>query len=139
MRIPDCCVHGDGSTFEMARPPKYLNLTQIRLPLPALVSILHRLSGGALFIALPGILYEFQQSLESATTFDSFKALLARGDSKSIVLVVLGAYFYHLCAGLRHLAFDLHFGLGLTAARVTSVMTLAAALLLTLAAGVFLW
>ena len=33
--------------------PKYLNLLQIRMPLPAIVSIMHRASGAVLFLALP--------------------------------------------------------------------------------------
>ena len=49
----------------MARPrPKYLNLLQIRLPLPGLVSILHRVSGAALFLLLPFLLMLFELSLE---------------------------------------------------------------------------
>ena len=37
--------------------PKYLNLLQIRMPLPAIVSIMHRVSGAALFLALPLMLW----------------------------------------------------------------------------------
>ncbi|MDR2030827.1 MAG: succinate dehydrogenase, cytochrome b556 subunit, partial [Azoarcus sp.] len=37
--------------------PKYLNVVRIRLPLPGIVSILHRVSGAGLFLLLPFLLY----------------------------------------------------------------------------------
>ena len=41
-------------------PPKYLNLLQIRMPVPAVVSIMHRVSGAALFLVLPLLLAWWQ-------------------------------------------------------------------------------
>ncbi|NGP14472.1 succinate dehydrogenase, cytochrome b556 subunit, partial [Salmonella enterica subsp. enterica] len=41
-----------------AKPrPVYLDLPNIRLPIPGIVSILHRISGVGLFIMLPFLLY----------------------------------------------------------------------------------
>ncbi|MEE8327465.1 MAG: succinate dehydrogenase, cytochrome b556 subunit, partial [Nitrosomonadaceae bacterium] len=38
--------------------PKYLNLMEIKLPLPAVISILHRVSGVLLFFpGIPVLLY----------------------------------------------------------------------------------
>lgn len=37
--------------------PVYLDLPNIRLPIPGIVSILHRISGVGLFIMLPFLLY----------------------------------------------------------------------------------
>ena len=49
----------------MSRPrPKYLNLLQIRLPIPGLVSILHRVSGAVLFLFIPFLLVLFELTLE---------------------------------------------------------------------------
>ena len=45
--------------------PKHLALSQIRLPLPGLVSILHRVSGMLLFLVLPLLLWALQYSLRS--------------------------------------------------------------------------
>ena len=45
--------------------PKYLDLLKIRLPLPGLVSILHRISGFGLFLFLPLLLWLFESSLTS--------------------------------------------------------------------------
>jgi len=49
--------------------PKFLALHQIRLPLPGLVSILHRISGALLFLALPLLLWMLQCSLRSIETY----------------------------------------------------------------------
>jgi succinate dehydrogenase / fumarate reductase cytochrome b subunit len=124
---------------EMARRPKYLNLLRIRLPLPGVISIMHRVSGAALFVALPLLLYWFQQSLTSFATFSALKMLFTHWPVKIVVIGLLWGYFHHLCAGLRHLALDLHFGTGLAAARLSSAIVLFVGVSLTSIAAVLLW
>ena len=105
----------------MASPrPKYLNLIQIRLPLPALVSILHRASGAALFLVLPLLLVLFEMSLESPQTFARFKGVFGHWIIKIVLTGVAWAYLHHLCAGVRHLFLDLDYGTELAAARASS-------------------
>ena len=124
----------------MARPrPKYLNLFQIRLPVPGLVSILHRMSGAVLFLLLPLLLVLFELSLESAQTFARFKVVFSHWAIKLIVIGVVWAYLHHLCAGIRHLALDLDYGTELAAARASSWAVLAISVVLTLAVGAMLW
>lgn len=124
----------------MSRPrPKYLNLFQIRLPVPGLVSILHRMSGAVLFLLLPSLLVLFELSLESAQTFARFKAVFSHWAIKLIVIGVVWAYSHHLCAGIRHLALDLNYGTELAAARASSWVVLALSVVLTLAVGAMIW
>jgi len=124
----------------MFRPrPKYLNLIQIRLPVPGLVSILHRASGAALFLLLPFLLVLFELSLESAQTFARFKAVFSHWGIKLIVLGLAWAYLHHLCAGIRHLALDLDYGTELAAARASSWAVLAISVALTLGMGALIW
>jgi len=124
----------------MARPrPKYLNLLQIRLPLPGLVSILHRVSGAALFLLLPFLLMLFEFSLESPHAFARFQAVFAHWAVKLLLVGALWAYLHHLCAGIRHLALDLDYGTELAAARASSWAVLAVSAALTLAAGALIW
>ena len=59
--------------------PKYLDLFRIRLPLPALVSILHRISGIALFVFAWALLYLLQESLRSPESHAPFPAIMAIG------------------------------------------------------------
>jgi len=124
----------------MAKPrPKYLNLIQIRLPVPGIVSILHRVSGGVLFLFIPFLLTLFEMSLESAQTFARFKTTMSHWMIKLIVIGLAWAYLHHLCAGIRHLAADLHYGLELSGARTSSYLVLAVSLALTIVVGVLIW
>jgi len=124
----------------MAKPrPIYLNLIQIRLPLPALVSILHRVSGAALFVLLPLLLVLFEMSLESAQSFARFKVVFAHWTIKLVLIGVAWAYLHHLCAGIRHLALDLDYGTELAAARASSWAVLGVSALLTAAVAMVIW
>jgi succinate dehydrogenase / fumarate reductase cytochrome b subunit len=124
----------------MSRPrPKYLNLIQIRLPVPGLVSILHRASGAMLFLLLPFLLVLFELSLESAQAFARFKEVFSYWAIKLVVLGLAWAYLHHLCAGIRHLALDLDYGTELGAARASSWAVLAISIVLTLGVGVLTW
>ena len=119
--------------------PKYLNLFEIRLPVPALVSILHRVSGLALFLFLPYLLWLLQASLSSPETFERYRAVLAHPIAKLTLVALLWAFLHHLLAGLRFLALDLHWGTELAAARTSSRLVLVGALALTLVLGLWLW
>ena len=119
--------------------PKYLNLTQIRLPVPGLVSILHRVSGGALFLLIPFLLVLFEASLQSPQSFARFKLLMSYWAIKLILIGLVWAYLHHLCAGIRHLALDLDYGTELPAARATSWIVLAVSIVLTLVFAVVIW
>ena len=124
----------------MARPrPKYLNLFQIRLPVPGVISILHRASGAALFLFIPFLLALFELSLESPQTFMRFKELFSHWALKLILIGLIWGYLHHLLAGIRHLALDLHYGTELPAARATSWVVLVGAIVLTAVIGVNIW
>lgn len=124
----------------VAKPrPKHLNLMQIRLPLPAFISILHRISGAILFLAIPFLLWFFQSTLESPASFDALRAVVSNPLAKIALLGLLWGYLHHLLAGFRHLFLDLHMGVELETARLTSMIVLVAGIVLTLAVGVALW
>lgn len=119
--------------------PKHLNLMQIRLPLPAFVSILHRISGAVLFLLLPLLLCLWGASLESPGSFNVFKTWVGYPLTKIVLLGLLWAYLHHFCAGLRHLALDMHMGLELASARATSYAVIGVSLLATAVIGAALW
>ena len=124
----------------MLKPrPKYLNLLQIRMPVPALISIMHRASGAALFLLLPLLLTLFEASLESHRTFLRFKVVFSHWAIKLILIGLAWAFLHHLCAGIRHLALDMHYGMDLATARASSWAVLAISMILTLAVGVMIW
>ena len=125
----------------MIKPrPVYLNLVQIRLPLPGLVSILHRISGAVLLLfGIPLALYALQQSLVSANAFASLKALYSNPFAKLVLVGLLWAYLHHFCAGIRYLLLDLGTGVALKSARQSSAIVLAVSLALTAIIGTRLW
>jgi succinate dehydrogenase / fumarate reductase cytochrome b subunit len=119
--------------------PKYLNLFEIRMPVPAFVSIVHRVTGAALFLLIPLLLYLLQLSLETPQTFAAFKSIVSQPLMKLVLIGLVWAYLHHFCAGIRHLALDLHFGVGLEAARTTSWVVLAVSIGLALVFGALIW
>jgi succinate dehydrogenase / fumarate reductase, cytochrome b subunit len=120
--------------------PKYLDLTKIRLPLPGIVSILHRVSGAALFlIGIPFLLWVLSCSLANQQGYDAWRDTFDHPLVKLIVIGFLWAYLHHFFAGLRFLMLDLHKGISLPAARASSKLVLIVSLALTLILGVWLW
>ncbi|HEX5092898.1 MAG TPA: succinate dehydrogenase, cytochrome b556 subunit [Burkholderiales bacterium] len=123
--------------------PKYLSLTallfEIRLPLPGWVSILHRISGALLFLAVVWLLYLLDRSLASQAGFEAVRHYAGLLPVKLALLVLLWAFCHHFCAGIRYLFLDLDRGVDLATARVTSWLVLAASLLLTAWLGTRLW
>ena len=119
--------------------PKHLNLFQIKLPIPAVVSILHRISGAGLFLMLPFLLYLLQASLESPSSYILFRALLSNVMVKLLLLGLLWAFLHHFCAGIRYLLLDVHVGTALAPARASSFAVIGVSLVLTVVFGVWLW
>ena len=115
--------------------PKHLALHKIKLPLPGLVSILHRASGIMLFISLPLLLWMLQASLRSIETYTQLIVFLQHPLSKLVQLGLLWAFFHHFCAGIRFLALDLHIGSSLAQARASSKWVMGISLLLTVLTG----
>ena len=120
--------------------PKHLDLVKIRLPLPGVVSILHRISGIALFlIGIPFLLWVLNCSLASQAGFDSWRETFNRPIVKLILIGFLWAYLHHFFAGIRFLALDVHKGISLPAARASSKLVLIVSIVLTLILGAMLW
>lgn len=119
--------------------PKFLALHQIRLPLPGIVSILHRVSGAGLFLMLPLLLWLFDRSLGSPVAYDAYRDVVSNPLVKLVLFGLLWAYLHHFCAGIRFLLLDVHVGSDLAAARRSSVIVLVVSVALTVAIGVALW
>jgi succinate dehydrogenase / fumarate reductase cytochrome b subunit len=119
--------------------PKFLNLFQIRQPAPAIVSILHRISGALLFLFLWLFLMGLQRSLASPESYAQLTSVLDQPLMKLLILGLIWAYLHHTFAGIRHLGLDLRLGIQLPGARMTAYVVLALSFGLTLLIGVLLW
>ena len=119
--------------------PKFLALNEIRLPLPGIVSILHRISGAGLFLLMPFLLYLFDRSVGSPESFAAYKEVVANPLAKLVLFGLLWAYLHHFCAGIRFLLLDMHKGIDLQSARNSSRIVLIVSIALTVIIGVKLW
>lgn len=104
--------------------PKNLNLFTIRLPINAVVSIMHRASGVVLFLLLPAVLWVLQQSLASESDYLRISSGFQHWVFKLILIGMAWAFFHHFFAGIRHLAMDVHWMTSLQKARFSSRVVL---------------
>ncbi|MDG1074433.1 MAG: succinate dehydrogenase, cytochrome b556 subunit [Methylophilaceae bacterium] len=116
--------------------PKNLNLFTIKLPINALVSILHRASGVALFLLLPFMLSLLQQSLISATGYQAVSQMFNHAFVKLLLIACSWAFFHHFYAGIRHLLQDVHWMTTLQKSRFTGRVVL---ILVGLSVVLFAW
>lgn len=103
----------------MAQPvrPVFLDLTRIKLPVGALTSIGHRISGVVLAVNVPIAVYLLQRSLSDEAGFSQVRALFAHLAVKAVVVIVVWALANHVLAGVRHLLSDFDIGSPLRVAR----------------------
>lgn len=120
--------------------PKYLDLLKIRQPLPAVISILHRISGALLFFpGIPLVLYSLDMALGSPESYAQFQSFLNNPLVKIGLILSLWFFVHHFCAGIRYLALDLHYGVKLEQARLSSKVVVGAGIILTLLIGAVIW
>jgi succinate dehydrogenase / fumarate reductase cytochrome b subunit len=119
--------------------PVNLNIFTIRLPVPAIASILHRISGIFLFLAIPAMLWGLHSSLASQQDFDSLHQSFSSPVAKFIIWGLLTSFFYHFVAGIRHLLMDINLGVELKSGRMTAFITIFIAIILSVLTGVWLW
>lgn len=120
--------------------PKFLTLTEIRLPLAGIASILHRASGAGMFLMLPLLIWLLQLSL--GTTPESAASFNAVADNLFVRLILFGliwAFLHHFCMGIRLLLIDLHIGVEKQASRTSAQAVFAVSLALTLIFGLKLF
>ena len=119
--------------------PVFLEIPNIRLPIPGIVSILHRISGVILFVSLPLLLCFLAGTLSRESAFETYQSVVANPLVKLGLIVLLWAYLHHSIAGIRFLLLDAHKGLELQTARSTAKVTFVLALVLTVILGAWLW
>lgn len=118
--------------------PKNLNLFTIHFPIPAIVSILHRVSGAILFLLIPFLIWALAYSL-TESGFNTLQEWLTNPMVRLFFWLIFIPFAFHLVAGIRHLLSDLHVGDTLKAGRFASYLTFVITFILVVLAGVWLW
>lgn len=110
-----------------------IHITQIlgyRLPMAGIVSILHRVSGVLLFLALPLLLWMFELSLTSELSYERLRGFAGSILVKLVLVALAWAFLHHLVAGIRFLVLDLHVGVDKQASASSARAVLGVSLLL---------
>ncbi|WP_127477179.1 succinate dehydrogenase, cytochrome b556 subunit [Sulfurivermis fontis] len=113
--------------------PVFFHLLQLHLPLTALVSIVHRLTGLLLFLALAPAIWLLERSLRDAAGYVQVQQLLQTWPARLLGVLLLWALAHHLLAGLRVLLIDAGFGVERGAARHSALWVFAAGMLAVIA------
>ena len=119
--------------------PVFLNLMRIQLPVGALTSIGHRISGVVLIASVPIAVYLLGLSLSDEAGFLQVRALFTRFAVKAAALVMIWALAQHVLGGVRHLLTDFDIGSTLRVARRSAWFVNLAAVAVALFAAGILW
>lgn len=122
-----------------SKRPVNLDLRTIRLPVTAYSSILHRISGVILFVAIAALPWMLDRSLSSEYGFEQVGATLQHPLAKLILWGILSALLYHLVAGIRHLLMDAGVGESMEGGIRGAKAVLVVSVVLIVLLGVWIW
>ena len=88
-----------------------INLLKIQLPLSALLSITHRISGMLIFfLVLPGSAIALSFMYDNQDSYNNFINYYSNNLSIKLTFITLVLIFqYHIFTGIRHMLMDFHF------------------------------
>lgn len=119
--------------------PVFLELWRIKLPVPGILSILHRVSGVWMVLALPFAAILFHRALSGPEGFADVAATLDNWLVRLILLALAWGILHHLFAGIRYLMLDLGLGVDrLPARRSAWTVMIAAVAVLVIGGGLAL-
>ena len=122
-----------------SKRPVNLDLTTITFPLPALVSITHRITGVALFVAVGLLLWGLDLSLTSEESFNSLVECMDGVFAKLVLWAILAGFIYHIVAGCKHLLMDMGIGETLEGGQLGAKIVVGLSVVLILASGILIW
>ena len=119
--------------------PVYISLTQFRFPVTAIASIVHRITGMALFIGIAYLLWLLDLALDSQAGFAEASSVLTAPVAQLVLWGVLVMLLYHLLAGIKHLLLDFHIGDSFEAASVSAYLVFVLTVGLAALTGAWIW
>jgi len=127
--------------IEKDNRPVNLNLLTISLPVIGLASILHRISGFALFICFPLVVWLLHLSLQSTESFSQLKGYMENNVLLKLMAVFIAVGFiYHILAGLKKILGEVFgFGETLKSGQALSWIVFALSFILSLWFLIYIW
>jgi succinate dehydrogenase / fumarate reductase cytochrome b subunit len=119
--------------------PVNLQLNTISFPPSAISSILHRVTGVALFFALMFVIGAWAVSLSSEQGFMSVQEAMGGIIGKVVAIGTLSALSYHILGGLRHMVMDMGHWEELQSGNNSAKAIIVLWVILTVVAGVAVW
>jgi len=119
--------------------PKNLDLPTVKFPITAIASILHRVSGIIVFIALAIFLILLNCSLSSAEDFQRVQGYLDMFIVEFIFWGALTGLAYHAVFGIRHMIQDLGHWEELDSASLSAKVGFGITVVLSILAGILVW
>jgi len=116
--------------------PRSPNLQIYRPQLTSVLSILHRITGVLLAVGAVLLVVWLASAAEGPRAYAAWERFHGSWAGGALLLGWTFALFYHLCNGIRHLAWDAGHGFELRTIYRSGWTVLAASILLTLAAWV---
>jgi succinate dehydrogenase / fumarate reductase cytochrome b subunit len=107
-----------------------------RLPLTALLSITHRLTGVILALASLLLVWVLAAAAQDVSTFDALMSHFRAWYGQVFLFGVVFSLYLHFCNGIRHLFWDVGYGFELETVDLTAKLAIAVALILTVATWV---
>lgn len=104
-------------TAPKRRRPVFFNLLKIQMPVGALTSITHRVTGILLALSIPSSIYLLDLSLQDPQSYAHIISLFDNRAFRAAVVVSVWVLTHHLLAGIRHLLSDIDIGSKLPVAR----------------------
>ena len=119
--------------------PVNLDLNTIKFPPSAITSILHRVTGVAMFFALLFVIWAWAVSLGSADDFSYVQTVVGGVFGKIIAIGTLSALTYHILGGIRHGIMDMGYWEELESGNTSANVVIGLWVILTIVMGVVLW
>ena len=124
-------------------PDRPVNLSLPRLalamPVTAVASFLHRITGVVLFAGTFFLCYLFDLAMADDAGFERAAAIVQAPASKLGLWVVLTSLAYHVAAGVKHLLLDFHIGDTLRGGRIGAWTSIALAGGAAVVVAIWLW
>jgi succinate dehydrogenase / fumarate reductase cytochrome b subunit len=119
--------------------PVNLDLRTIRLPVSAVASIIHRITGVGLFVALAFVMWALNLSLSSEAGFEKVAGVMNHPFAKLITWGIVSFFVYHLIAGIKHLCMDVGYFEEKESGALASKVIMIVSVICILLVGVWIW